>query len=112
MRSYLMLLGVAIIALGLVGGAMHLSLSYNEYQSRLREMGVAPGASIALYDVVKWQFARLVGGAIIFGSVIFGSLLVGLSWVGRTLEEIRDGMVDEVPGRSPKELTASRTANG
>jgi hypothetical protein len=110
MKNYLTLLGVAIIVLGVAGGAIHLSLGYNEYQNRLQELGVAPGAPIALYEVVKWQFARLIGGAIVFGGVIFGSLLMGLSWVGKTLEEIRDAMADEIPERSPERLDASQVA--
>src|SRR5919201_5296611 len=59
-KNYLLLLGMIIIVLGVTVGAIQLSVSYNEYQSRIQAVGAPAGSPQTLYDVVKWQFARLV----------------------------------------------------
>jgi hypothetical protein len=102
--------GVAIIALSIVGGAIYLSLSYNEFQGRLHALGAGPNAPISLYEVAKWQVARVLGTAIIFGGWIFGSVLMGLGWVGKTLEEIRDVLAGEPTEAS--ESLASKDSKG
>ena len=96
MRGYLIMFGVAIMAISIVGGALYLSASYNEYQSRLHALGAAPDAPIAIFDVAKWQFAKILGGGIISGGWILGSLLLGLGWIGKTLEEIRETLGNEL----------------
>ena len=96
MKGYLVTLGVATIAISIIGGALYLSTSYDEYQSRLHALGVAPDAPIIMYDVAKWQFAKILGGGIISGGWILGSLLMGIGWIGKTLEEIRETMGNEL----------------
>lgn len=96
MKGYLITFGVALIAISLMGGLLYLSSSYDEYQTRLHAVGVGPDAPIMMYDVAKWQFAKILGGGIISGGWIFGSLLMGLGWIGKTLEEIRETMGNEL----------------
>ena len=95
MRSYLIVLGVIVVTLSIIGGAVYLSGSYEEYQRRLQAVNAPAGSPLTLFDLAKWEFSKLVGGAMLAGGVILGSLLVGLGWVGRTLEEIRDALVME-----------------
>src|SRR6516225_865077 len=105
MKGYLVTFGVATIAISIIGGVLYLSSNYDEYQSRLHAFGASPDAPIMMYDVAKWQFAKILGGAIIFGGWIFGSLLMGLGWIGKTLEEIRETiggeLAENLPGKSP-----------
>jgi hypothetical protein len=108
-KNYLLLLGMIIIVLGVTVGAIQLSVSYNEYQSRIQAVGAPAGSPQTLYDVVKWQFARLVGGALLFGALIFGSVLMGLGWIGKTLEEIRDSLSDDAE-RSPESLAHAQAS--
>ena len=96
MKGYLITLGAAIIAISIIGGAIYLSLSYDEYQGRLHALGAGPDAPITLYEVAKWQVARILGGGIIFWGWIWGSFLMGLGWIGKTLEEIRDALASEL----------------
>jgi|SRR5215469_7955020 len=100
MKAYLVTFGVATIAISIIGGALYLSSSYDEYQSRLHALGASPDAPIMMYDVAKWQFAKILGGGIISGGWIFGSFLMGLGWIGKTLEEIREIMGNEL-GETP-----------
>ena len=100
MKRYLVIFGVATIAISVIGGALYLSSGYDEYQSRLHAFGVAPDAPIMMYDVAKWQFAKILGGGIISGGWIFGSILMGLGWIGKTLEEIHEIMANEL-GETP-----------
>ncbi|HEX8879847.1 MAG TPA: hypothetical protein VF749_07450 [Candidatus Acidoferrum sp.] len=95
MKGYLVTLGIATIAISIIGGGLYLSSSYDEYQSRLHTLGVGPDAPIMMYDVAKWQFAKILGGGFISGGWIFGSILMGLGWIGKTLEEIRKTMGNE-----------------
>ena len=95
MKRYLVLLGAAIIVLSLVGGAIYLSVSYNEYQSRIQAVGAPAGSPLSLFDVAKWQFARVMGGAIIFGGLIYGSLLMGLGWIAKLVQDIRDSLIED-----------------
>src|SRR2546422_9110999 len=99
MKSYLIVLGAIVVTLSIIGGAMYLSGNYEEYQRRLQAMNAPAGSPITLFDLAKWEFAKLVGGGMLAGGVILGSLLMGLGWVGRTLEEIRDALVMETPER-------------
>jgi ABC-type Na+ efflux pump permease subunit len=108
MRGYFAMLGVVILVMSLVGGSLYLSGSYNTYQARLHETGAQPGSSVTLFDQTKWQFAQVLGGAIIFGGLIFGSLLMGLGWIGKTLEEIRDSLSDDVEPVPPDSMLESR----
>lgn len=96
MKGYLILLGVVIVTLSIIGGALYLSSSYDQYQRHLQAVGAPPGAPITLFDMAKWEFAKLVGGGILFGGVILGSLLMGMGWIGKTLEDIRDALSGEV----------------
>ena len=102
MHRYLMLLGVVIMVLGVVGGALYLSGSYNEYQSRLHALGAGPGAQIAMFDDAKWGFSRAVGVVMIFGGVIWGSLLMGIGWMGKTMEDVRDALTSELATDAPQ----------
>jgi len=73
MKGYLLTFGVATIAISIIGGALCLSSGYDEYQGRLHALGVAPDAPIVMYDLAKWQFAKILGGGII-------SYGTGLDW--------------------------------
>ena len=89
-----------------------MSFSYEEYQSHLRALGAAAGPTTTLYDVAKWQFARILGGGIIFGGWILGSMLMGLGWLGKTLEEIRNALESELEAAPPRgALSASQDSN-
>lgn len=96
MKGYLVTFGVATMAISIIGGVLYLSSGYDEYQSRLHAVGVGPDAPIMMYDVAKWQFAKILGGGIISGGWIFGSILMGLGWIGKTLEEIRETVANEL----------------
>ena len=109
MKGYLIALGVAIIAMSIIGGAFYLSGSYDAYQSRLHALGVSPGTPLTMFDEAKWQFARILGGGIIFGGLIAGSLLIGLGWIGNTLEEVRAALANELAeGAPPESLRTSK----
>jgi len=95
MKGYLIVLGVVVVTLSIIGGAIYLSGSYEEYQRRLQASGAPAGSPVTLMDQAKWQFATVVGTTLIAGGVILGSLLMGLGWIGKTLEEIRDATVME-----------------
>jgi hypothetical protein len=95
MKGHLIVLGAIVITLSILGGAVYLSGSYEEYQQRLQALGAPAGSPMTLMDQAKWQFAKVVGTAILAGGVILGSVLMGLGWIGKTLEEIRDAMVME-----------------
>ena len=112
MKGYLVVLGVATIAISIITGALYLSSSYVEYQSRLHALGVGPDAPIMMYDVVKWHFAKTLGGGIISGGWIFGSLLMGLGWIGKTLEEIREIMGNELREPPSGETGISKDSGG
>ena len=104
MKNYLIVLGVAMVAISVVGGSLYLSSSYSTYQGRLHDLGAQPGAPITLYDTVKWQFALVLGGGIIFGGLIFGSMLMALGWIGKTLEDIQDALAPESEQAAAQEL--------
>ena len=101
MKGYLIVLGALIVTMSLVGGALYLSGSYEQYQRRLQEVGAPAGSSMTVVDLAKWEFAKLVGGGILFGGLVLGSLLIGLGWIGKTLEEIRDAIAADVPDVEP-----------
>jgi ABC-type Na+ efflux pump permease subunit len=103
LKGYLTLIGVAILALSVIGGSLYLSGSYNTYQARLHELNAQPGSSVTLFDQTKWQFAQILGSGIIFGGLIFGSMLMGLGWIGRTLEQVRDVLASEAAQEPPRE---------
>lgn len=90
MNRYLMILGVAVIVFSVAGGSLELSASYNEYQTRVRVSGNVTIGPLTVMDEVKWQFARIIGGAVIGGGLIAGSMLMGLGSICGTLEQIRD----------------------
>ena len=103
MKRYLNLLAVVIMVVGVVGGALYLSSSYNEYYARLRTLGATPGAQIAMFEDIKWGVSRVLGGAMIFGGVIWGSLMMALAWMGDTAEQIRDALlIAKDPGAQRK----------
>ncbi len=54
------------------------------------------GNPLTVMDEVRWQVARLVGGAVIAGGLIAGSMLMGLAWIGRTMEQVRDVLEGEL----------------
>jgi hypothetical protein len=95
MKGYLIVLGIIVVTLSIIGGAIYLSGSYEEYQRRLQALGAPAGSPMTLMDQAKWQFAKVIGTAMLAGGVILGSVLMGLGWIGKTLEEIRDAMVME-----------------
>lgn len=90
MHRYLMLLGVAVVTISVLGGAIQLSASYGAYRSHLQAAGGVAGTPLTALDEVRWQIAQLVGGGIIAGGAIAGSMLMALAWIGRTLEQLRD----------------------
>lgn len=96
MNRYLTILGVAIIVFSVAGGSVELSASYNEYQARVHVSGNVTTGPLTVMDEVKWEFARIIGGAIIAGGVIAGSALMGLGSICGTLEQIRDLLGSEV----------------
>lgn len=106
MKGYLVTFGVATMAISIIGGVLYLSSGYDEYQSRLHAVGVGPDAPVMMYDVAKWQFAKILGGGIISGGWIFGSILMGLGWIGKTLEEIRETVANEL--REPPSVEEPR----
>lgn len=110
MNRYLMLLGVAIMVFSIAGGSIEISGSYNDYQTHLRVSGTPDTNPLTVLDEVRWQFARLVGGGIITGGVISGSMLMALAWIGRTMEEVRDALSDELAGVSAKSTEVSAAA--
>ena len=115
MRSYLIVLGVAILVISVVGGSLYLSSCYGDYQQRLHALGAQAGAPITLYDTVKWQFAQVLGGGIIFGGLIFGSMLMALGWIGETLEQIRDTLApdsEQTPTQEPSPAVKDSTTYG
>jgi hypothetical protein len=101
MKGYLIVLGAIIVTLGIIGGALYLSGSYEQYQRRIQAVGAPAGSQATVLDVARWEVAKLVGGSILLGGVIFGSLLIGLGWIGKTLEEIRDAMAGDVSDVAP-----------
>jgi len=105
MKSYLIMLGAAILAIGVIGGSLYVSGSYSTYETRLHELGAQPGSSVTLMDATKWQFAQVLGVAIIFGGLIFGSMLMGLGWIGKTLEQVRDLLSNEDVGVAAREMS-------
>jgi hypothetical protein len=111
MKGYLMVMGVAILAISVVGGSLYLSGSYSTYQARLHEMQAQPGSAVTLFDQTKWQFAQVLGGSIICGGLIFGSMLMGLGWIGRTLEEMRDALQGEGEQFAHREETRIGTSS-
>lgn len=112
MKGYLTILGAAILVISIVGGSLYLSGSYSAYETRLRELGAQPGSSVTLFDQTKWQFAQILGTAIIFGGLIFGSVLMGLGWIGKTLEEVHDLLASETEQLPPREvLEAGKNLN-
>jgi hypothetical protein len=95
MHRYLIVLGAIVVTVSVIGGAIFLSGSYDEYQRRLHALNAPAGASVTLMDEAKWQFAKIIGTGTLAGGVILGSMLMGLGWIGKVLEEIRDSMVIE-----------------
>jgi hypothetical protein len=90
-----MLLGIVIIVFSVAGGSIELSNSYKEYQTHMQANG-GEGNPLTVMDEVRWQVARLVGGAVIAGGLISGSMLMGLAWIGRTMEQVRDALEGEL----------------
>lgn len=110
LKSYLIMLGAAILVISVVGGSLYLSGSYNAYETRLRELGAQPGSSVTLFDQTKWQFAQVLGCGIIFGGLIFGSMLMGLGWIEKTLEQARDLLAGEVAQGPPREVLETKNS--
>lgn len=107
MHRYLMLLGVAIVTISVFGGALQLSTSYNTYYSHLQAAGSAAGTSVTVLDEARWQVAQILGVGIIAGGTIAGSILMGLSWIGHTMEHLRDALGGELIGESkPAEVVS------
>jgi hypothetical protein len=100
MRKYLIVLGAIVVTVSIVGGGLYLSASYDDYQRRLQALAAPAGSPLTMMDLVKWQFARVVGTAMLVGGVILGSVLMGLGWIGKTLEEIRDTLASEPAERA------------
>lgn len=96
MNRYLMLLGIVVIVFSVAGGSIELSASYNEYRSHVQALGGVTGTPLTAVDEVKWQLARLVGGAVIAGGLISGSMLMALAWIGKTMEQVRDALAGEL----------------
>lgn len=111
MRSYLIVLGVAILVISVVAGSLYLSSSYLTYQERVHALGAPAGETITLYDTIKWQFEQVLGGGIIFGGLIFGSMLMALGWIGKTLEQIQDAMAPESEQATQELLPAAKDSN-
>ena len=44
MKGYLIVLGVVVVTLSIIGGAIYLSGSYEEYQRRLQASGAPAGS--------------------------------------------------------------------
>src|SRR5437899_2771692 len=107
MYRYLTLLGVVVIVFSVVGGAIEISTSYNEYQGLLHVSG-APGSNpLTVLDEARWQAARLIGCGVIAGGVIAGSILMGLAWIGKTIEEVRDALVPDLAEDTSQAAKAS-----
>ena len=102
MSRYLIILGVAIIAFGIVGGSIAIMSAYSTYQAQLHVSGDPNSNPLTVLGEVKWQAARLIGGATIVGSLIAGSILMGLGWIGAALEQIRQ----QLPAKPPREHQA------
>ena len=100
MHRFLMLLGVAIVTISVLGGALQLSASYNTYQSHLQAAGSAAGTPVTALDEARWQVAQILGGGIIAGGTIAGSILMGLAWIGQTMEHLRDALRGELIAES------------
>ena len=96
MHRYLMLLGVAIVTISVLGGALQLSASYNTYHSHLQAAGSAAGTPVTALDEARWQVAQILGA----GGAIAGSILMGLSWIGHTMEHLRDALRGELIAES------------
>ena len=95
MNRYLMLLGIVIIVFCIAGGSIELSNSYKEYQTHMQANG-GEGNPLTVMDELRWQVARLVGGAVIAGGLISGSMLMALAWIGKTMEQVRDALDGEL----------------
>ena len=91
-----MLLGVVIVVFSVAVGFIELSNSYREYQTHMQIAG-GEGNPLTVMDEIKWQVARLVGGAVIAGGLISGSMLMGLAWIGKTMEQVRDALEGDLP---------------
>lgn len=107
MRRYLMLLGVAIVTISVLGGALQLSASYDTYHSHLQAAGSAAGTPVTALDEARWQVAQILGGGIIAGGAIAGSILMGLAWIGQTMEHLRDALRGEIIPESKAAEAAS-----
>ena len=112
MSRYLMLLGVIIVVFGVAGGSIEISTAYNQYQSQLHVSGDPGSNPLTVLGEAKWQFARLIGGAIIAGGLIAGSMLMGLAWIGRTMEQVRDALHGELSEALPVATEAAAKARG
>src|SRR5438105_11792574 len=95
MKAYLTVIGAIVITLSVIGGAVYLSGNYEQYQRKLQNLGAPKGSPMTIMDEAKWQFAVTIGTGLLAGGVILGSMLIGLGWIGKTLEEIRNAMVEE-----------------
>ena len=114
MKGYLTTLGVVIIVIGVVGGSLNLSSSYDEYQRRLQVMRAAPGAPVMMFDEAKWGVARALSAGVIFGGVIWGSVLMALGWMVKTMEQVRDALSGKGVGetREPRSRAPSSSSPG
>lgn len=100
MKGYLTTLGVVIIVVGVIGGSLNLSSSYDEYQRRLQVLSAAPGAPVMMFDEAKWGVARALSATVIFGGVIWGSVLMALGWMVKTMEQVRNALSARVAGEA------------
>jgi len=97
MKSYLVVLGAIVVTVSVIGGAIFLSGSYDAYQRRMQALNAPAGSAMTLLDEAKWQFAKIIGTVALAGGVTLGSILMGIGWMGGTLPEIRDAVLNEAP---------------
>src|SRR5258708_33148512 len=98
-----MLLGIVIIVFCIAGGSIELSNSYKEYQTHMQANG-GEGNPLTVMDELRWQVARLVGGAGVAGGLISGAMLMALAWIGKNMEQVGHAL-DREPAQQPARRT-------
>jgi hypothetical protein len=107
MYRYLTLLGIVVIVFSVAGGSIEISTRYNEYQSQLHVSGVPGSNPLTVLDEARWQAVRLIGGGVIAGGLIAGSMLMGLAWIGKTIEQVRDALGEDIGESVPQPAKAT-----